>query len=137
MGSASPREPAAVYFARMRAECLARAATLAAMIEGSVALTGKRGGMFHLVSRDPCNVGGWRESRFDSDGPRGHTNATSFVDAVKAALDYGADLATLQYVTCDSVDAVAQAAGVSMVPRETAEDKAYINSIVDATHNHR
>ncbi len=126
----APREPAIVYFARMRAACLARAATLAAMTEGNVALTGKRGGMFHLVSRDPCNVGRWRESRFDADGPRGHTNATTFVDALKVALDYGADLATAQYVTPDSIDAVACAAGVSMVPREDMTDRVYLNRIV-------
>lgn len=137
MGLVPPREPAAVYFARMRAQCLARAATLAALVEAPLALTGKRSDLFHLVSRDPYNVGAWRESRFDSDGPVGHVNAATFVDAVKAALDYGADLATVQYVTIDTIDAVAQAAGVSMMPRETAADKAYLDSIVDATHTHR
>jgi hypothetical protein len=88
------------------------------MIEHPTALTGKRGGVLYLVCRDPSNPEAWRCSRFDSAGPVGHSNATTFVEAVMAALDHGADLATVQYVTPSTVDAVALAAGVDMVLRD-------------------
>lgn len=60
----------------------------------------------HLVCRDPGDPTRWRASRFDEQGPAGHVGPTSFVDALDAARDYGADLSRATNVTPDTVDAV-------------------------------
>jgi hypothetical protein len=55
----------------------------------SVEFTHRDGERTALASRDPSKPGGWRITRFDSDGPIGHGERSTLQEAVQAALEEG------------------------------------------------
>jgi hypothetical protein len=97
--------PFFIELAARRAGSARRIAQLAAT-PGPMVFADRDGGTAHVVCKDPGDPDQWRTTRFDARGAAGHAVRSSFADALKAAREHGADLATGTAVDAASIDAV-------------------------------
>lgn len=102
--------------------------------ERPLLLTDRERHSVYLVSCNPADPSlPWRVTRFDALGAAGDMPRESFERALRAAIEWGADIATAREVTPRDVDAAARMLGVTVgLDEERRETTAQLDAIVDA-----